>query len=347
MRFSTAVPAAGGQASRLGQRGNGLDAAQLTAAKWVSGVSLSPRRTHVGGAPARVVRGARVDEEPGAVGQADGGLPQRTIGCPGEPGDVSAPAVALAHAAPARVAEDFGAGDLGHEPDDTMADQFRGGTPDSRGSRLAVGARDRRAGPRQAAVPRRVDRRSARSHRGDQPASQCVLPRGRRRRPCRGPRGGDRGDEARAARSAPRSAGVAQGRALHARPAHHRRLTALRRPDPGGRRRPGRPPARRRRGDPRQDQHLGVRPQGAHRQSALRSHAQPVGSRAHAGWLERRRGGRGGRGARARSASEPTAVARCGFRRRSAAWSASSRPTGVFRRAWAFRAGTTSATSGR
>ena len=68
----------------------------------------------------RIVRGAWVDEEPGAIGQADGAFPQRAFGCPGVAGDVSAPAVALAHAAAARVAEDFGAGDLGHEPDDTM-----------------------------------------------------------------------------------------------------------------------------------------------------------------------------------------------------------------------------------
>ena len=68
-----------------------------------------------------------MDEEPGSIGQADGAFPQRAIGCPGEAGDVSAPAVALAHAAAARVAEDFGAGDLGHEPDDTMADSFEEG----------------------------------------------------------------------------------------------------------------------------------------------------------------------------------------------------------------------------
>src|SRR4030095_766196 len=81
----------------------------------------------VGSAPARVVQGARVDEEPGAIGQADGGFPQRAIRCPGEVGDVPAPAVALGHAAPVRVAEDFGAGDLGHEPDDTMPDSFEEG----------------------------------------------------------------------------------------------------------------------------------------------------------------------------------------------------------------------------
>ena len=120
MRFSTAVPPPGGR--RAGSASGGMASmhAQLDRGE-VGQRGVAVAEAHdVGGAPARVVRGAWVDEEPGAIGQADGAIPQRAIGCPGEAGDVSAPAVALAHAAAARVAEDFGAGDLGHEPDDTM-----------------------------------------------------------------------------------------------------------------------------------------------------------------------------------------------------------------------------------
>ena len=112
---------AGGQASGLGQRRDGVDGRPVTAAKCVSGGLALAQSQHVGGAPARVARGARLDDEPRAVGQANGGLAQRAVDGPGEAGDVAAPAVALADAPPARVAENFSAGDVAHEPDDTMA----------------------------------------------------------------------------------------------------------------------------------------------------------------------------------------------------------------------------------
>jgi len=107
------------------------------------------------------------------------------------------------------------------------------------------------------------------------------------------------------ARPAPRRALLGQGSALHHGRPHHDGLADLRRPG-AGRGRGARPaPARDRRHPDRQDDHARVRPQAAHRQPALRRHAQPVGSLAHRGRLvrRRRRGGRhrpGAAGARHR-----------------------------------------------
>ena len=71
--------------------------------------------------------------------------------------------------------------------------------------------------------------------------------------------------------------------------------------------------------DRRQDEHAGVRDRRVHRVGAQRRDPEPVEHGAHAGRLERRRGGRSRRGARSASRTPPTEAARSGSRRRAAA----------------------------
>ena len=65
------------------------------------------------------MRGARAHAEPGAVGQAHGGLGHPVVVAPGQGGDGRAVAIALAQAPPAPIALDEGPA-AAHEPDDTM-----------------------------------------------------------------------------------------------------------------------------------------------------------------------------------------------------------------------------------
>ena len=347
MRFSTAVPPPGGR--RAGSASGGIASmhAQLTAAKWVSGVSLSPRRT-TSEAPQR----ASCEARGWMKSQAPSG--RRTAPSPSAPSGVqvrrvtSPPrAVALAYAAAARVAEDFGASDLGHEPDDTMADSFEEGPLIHEDlawrSALEISAlvRDKQLSPVEltAALLARIEAINPRLN------AYCLV-------------------AADFARAAAKEAEIAVMKReplgpLHGVPVSLKDMFYTR----------------------------GLRTTGGSRLFAdliPEEDAVPVGRLRAAGAVilgktntsefghkaltdnllfgptrnpwdpERTPGGSsGGRRRRrwprgwARSASEPTVVARCGFPPRSAAWSDSSRPTGASRRAWAFRAGITSATSGR
>ena len=112
----------------------------------------------------------------------------------------------------------------------------------------------------------------------------------------RSPRGRSRSDERQGSRSAAR------------RPHQHqefggRRRNAMRSRNPAARRirrnrrcSAGRPPARCRRDRARHNQHAGTAHGVGDRQSSLRPHQQPVGSRTHPGRLQRRRGCRDRRG---------------------------------------------------
>ena len=110
--------------------------------------------------------------------------------------------------------------------------------------------------------------------------------------------------------------------------AGHERLRRLRGLRARRRRGAGRPARRGRRDRRRQDQQPGVLLPRLHRQRRLRRHPQPVVARPDARRVERRRRRVGRRTGRRRSRSAPTAAGRSGSRRRSAAWSATSRRSG-------------------
>ena len=161
---------------------------------------------------------------------------------------------------------------------------------------------------------------SSAGRRGRGQGSGLGLPRPRSRHAAG--RGGRRASPARPRDgSAARRADRHQGHLRYRRHADRIRLAVLGRPHAARGCRGGRAAARRRRRDHGQDRHHGIRllPSG--------QDPQPARSRAHAGRLVERLGGRGrGRAwCRARSARRPTA--RSSARRRSAAWSASSRRT--------------------
>ena len=184
-----------------------------------------------------------------------------------------------------------------------------------------------------ASAPRRFRRSSCwrphRPHRGGQPGRQCRRRDRLRARARRGQGGGGRGIAGRAARAPARPADRHQGPARDRGPAHHLRLAAASRLRAEGRRRHGGAGAQGRRGDRRQDQRSGVRGRRQYAQSRVGRHRQSVQCRSEC----RRLVGRLGRGAclrhAARSARARTPGARCAFRPRCAAWSASGH-----RRAW-------------
>ena len=103
----------------------------------------------------------------------------------------------------------------------------------------------------------------------------------------------------------------------------------------------------RRRGDRRQDQHDRIRLFRHRRQSALRHAGQSGRPRARARRLVVGRRAWRRPTACARSPSAATPAARCAFRPRSAAWSASSRAGSAFRPTASFRCRTASTRSGR
>lgn len=92
-----------------------------------------------------------------------------------------------------------------------------------------------------------------------------------------------------------RHPGDGQGQPVPGRPADDLRHRGAARPSPGARRAGRGARARGRHADPRQDQRARVRKRRLHGQPAVRRHRQPVGTAAHAGRFERRRGRRGRR----------------------------------------------------
>ena len=169
-------------------------------------------------------------------------------------------------------------------------------THDARRNRLDAGDRDGRRHPLEEALAGGGDAGAARAHRRPQPGAQRLLPRHAGDGDGGGDRGGGGGHARRRAGAAARRAGIDQGSVRREGPADDEGLAALQGPH---RRRLGvlREAADRcRRRAPRQDEHAGVRLHPDDREPHLRRHEQSLGSDAHAGRIERRRGGgrRGG-----------------------------------------------------
>ena len=130
---------------------------------------------------------------------------------------------------------------------------------------------------------------------------------------------------------AARRPGDGQGRHLHARRPHDRLLADPGRLPPALRRDRGHAAARRGGRGHRQDQLRRVRHGLVDGALGARRHAQPVGAGPHSRRIERRRGGRGPPRAWRRRPLRPTPADRSASRRRCAASSGSSRPTGASR----------------